>query len=265
MIDDFLAQVFTNQWRVFVIVALLLLAAAEVGFRVGLRLFRAKDSARKEQIGGIQGAMLGLLALLLGFTFAMAANRFDERRNMVLAEANSIGTTYLRASLLPDAHKTAVEDLLRAYVDSRIDFFRAGEDDALLAAAGKDAARIHGELWKHAVAAAREAPTPVVTSFIVSLNETIDLDATRIHALRTRVPGAVWLLVLAVAIGGCFAAGYGGGAGGARSTFADGALPVLIAVVITLVADIDRPRGGLIGSDQRPIYDLKASLAAAPR
>jgi hypothetical protein len=265
MIDEFLQQVFTNQWRVVAIVAALLLLAAEAGFRVGLRLFRTKDSARKEQIGGIQGAVLGLLGLLLGFTFALAANRYDARRELVLQEANSIGTTYLRASLLSDAHKTGVEALLATYVDARIDFYRAGEDDALVAAAEKAAARIQGELWKHAVAAGRESPTPVVTSFIVSLNETIDLDAARLHALRTHVPGAVWLLVLAVATGGCFAAGYGGGAGGARSIFADVALPILIAVVITLIADIDRPRGGLIGSDQRPLYDLKASLAAGPK
>ena len=261
MIDEILRQIFTNQWRVIVIVSLFLLAAAELGFRFGLRLHRAKDEARKGQIGGVQGAMLGLLALLLGFTFAMAVGRYEKRRELVLDEANAIGTTYLRASLLPPAHQAAVEDLLRRYVDVRLEFYGAGADRAGQAAAEKDAAKIQRELWSHAIAAGKETPSPIVATFINTLNETIDLDAARLHALRTHVPGAVWLLVLAVSACGCCASGYGAGASGARSTFANVSLPLLIAVVITLIADLDRPRHGLIGINQQPLLDLKGSLA----
>src|SRR5882672_2785165 len=96
MIDETLSRIFTSQWLVIGTVSVVFLASAEIGFRLGLSLYRTKDDARKGQIGGIQGAMLGLLALLLGFTFAMAVSRYDEKRELVLQEANAIGTTYLR-------------------------------------------------------------------------------------------------------------------------------------------------------------------------
>jgi hypothetical protein len=102
--DEFLSYIFRNQWVVFIVPALLLIGGAEFGFRLGLHLYASQDEARKAQIGGIQGAVLGLLALLLGFTFAMAVNRYEARREFVVEQANAIGTTFLRASLLPEAH-----------------------------------------------------------------------------------------------------------------------------------------------------------------
>jgi len=263
MIDHVLSEIFTNLWLVLVIVSLLLLAAAELGFRCGLRLHETKDEARKGLIGGIQGAILGLLALLLGFSFAMSAGRYEKRRDMVLQEANAIGTTYLRASLLPESHQSVVEDLLRRYVDVRFAFYDAGEDKGRIAAAQEAAAKIQRELWNHAVAAGKQAPSPMIPLFINALNETIDLDAVRLNALRTHVPGAVWLLVLGVAMCGCYASGYGAGSSGARSGFTDIALPLMIAVVITLIADLDRPRGGMIRISQQPMIDLKSNLSSS--
>src|SRR6187549_1405723 len=119
--DEILKSIFSDQWRVLSIVGVLLLVFTEIGFRAGWRLHLRKDEPRKTQIGGVQGAVLGMLALLLGFTFSMSVGRYDNRRDLVLEEANSIGTTYLRASFLPDAHKTAVEEILRHYVDVRLD------------------------------------------------------------------------------------------------------------------------------------------------
>ncbi len=260
--DQILASIFRNQWLVVTIVGLLLLVFAEVGFRSGLRLFLAKDEARKGQIGAIQGAVLGMLALLLGFTFSMAVSRYENRRDLVLQEANSIGTTYLRASLLPDAHKTAVEAKLRRYVDVRLDFYRAGIDATKIAAAETETATLQRELWAHTVVVAKEAPTPITATFINTLNDTIDLDATRLNVLRARVPGAVWMLVLVVATASCYASGYSAGASGARTSFSNVMLPLLIAVVITLISDFDRPRQGLVGISQQPLLNLKASFSS---
>lgn len=260
MLDSILSQIFTSQWRVIAITLAVLLVAAEGGFRFGLRLHRTKDEARKGQIGATQGAMLGLLGLLLGFTFAMSVGRYETRRALVLQEANSIGTTYLRAALLPEAHQKFVEDSLRKYVDARLDFYNAGADKIKQAAAERTAARLQNELWSQAVAAGKESPTALVTSFISALNDTIDLDATRTNALRSHVPGAVWLLVLAVAAAGCAASGYGTGASGARSAFPNIILPLMMAVAITIIADMDRPRGGMIGINQQPMLDLKQSI-----
>jgi hypothetical protein len=207
--------------------------------------------------------MLGVLGLLLGFTFAMEVSLYQNRRDLILQEANSIGTTFLRASLLPETQQASVQDLLRRYVNVRLDFYKAGNDVAKQDDAEQGAAEIQRKLWAHAVQASKESPSPIVATFINSLNETIDLDATRLHAFRTRVPGPVWLLVLAVAIGGCCATGYGAGSSGARSSFSNAALPLLIAVVITLIADIGGPHGGLIRINQQPLLDLQTSLSKA--
>lgn len=212
--DEILASIFRNQWMVIIIVALLLFLCAEVGFRGGLRLYIAKDDQRITQIGGIQGAVLGMFGLLLGFTFSMAVGRYENRRDLVLQEANSIGTTYLRAAFLPQTHKTAVEAKLLRYVDVRLDFYNVGTDQTKIAAVENETAALQRELWAHTVAVAKEAPTPITATFINSLNETIDLDATRLNALRSRVPAAVWLLVLIIAGASCYASGYGAGASG---------------------------------------------------
>ena len=258
--DGMLSYIFRNQWLVFIVTSLLLLVAAEWGFRAGRQLFSNHDESRKSQIGAIQGAVLGLLALLLGFTFSMAVGRYESRRELVLQEANSIGTTYLRASLLPEVQKRAVEKLLARYVDVRLDFFKAGNDAAKILAAENEVASLQRSLWANAVAASKEAPNPITVSFITSLNETIDLDASRMNAHRSRVPAAVWLLVLVVAGAGCFASGYSAGACGVRTGFSNVMLPLLIAVVITIISDFDRPRQGLISVSQQPLVDLKASL-----
>jgi hypothetical protein len=260
MINSVLEEIFTNQWRVIGFVSVWLLVAMEGGFYFGLRLHRTNDEPRRTQIGATQGAILGILGLLLGFTFAMSTARYEMRRGLVLEEANSIGTTYLRAALLPESHQKAVEDALRHYVDVRLAFYDAGADKDKQAAAEQAAAQIQGLLWSHAVAAGKESPTTITVSFINALNDTIDVSAKRTNALETHVPGAVWLLVLAVAACACAATGYGAGASGARSKFTNIALPLLLAVVITLIADLDRPRGGLIGISQQPMLDLKQSL-----
>lgn len=260
MIDNILARIFANEWAVLLIIAALLLALAEAGFRLGLRLHTTGDVARKGQIGGIQGAVLGLLALLLGFTFAMAVDRYDTRRGLVLKEANAIGTTYLRASLLPDAHQAPVQDLLRRYVDLRLKYQPLVDDPAKRAEGMRMSSDIEAELWKHAKEASKEAPNDITATFIETLNETIDVDAERIAAMRARIPGGVWLLLVMVAAFGCLTTGYGAGAEGARTMLGGLLMPMLITVVILLIFDISRPREGLIVISQQPLIELQKSI-----
>jgi Protein of unknown function (DUF4239) len=260
MVDSNLESIFSTQWRVFFIVLGLLLVSAEWGFHVGLRLHRTKDEARKWQLGGIQGAVLALLGLLLGFTFAMSTSRYEARGDLVLQEANAIRTIYLRAALLPESRQTNAENLLRRYVDARIAFHDAGPEPAAEVAAEQEAARLQAALWADAIVAARENPTPVAALYIAAVNDLMLRDAARLAAMHSHVPGAVWLLVLAVSLCGCGISGYSAGASGARSGFANILLPLLIAVVITLITDLDRPRGGLIGISQQPILDLKQAF-----
>ncbi|HYV07901.1 MAG TPA: hypothetical protein VFB82_25135 [Blastocatellia bacterium] len=260
MPDDVLYGFFGNQWMVFLLTAAVMLAVAEVGYRIGLRLYAAKDEGRKRQIGGIQAAVLGLLGLLLGFTFAMALQRYDMRRGLVIQEASAIGTTYRRASLLPAAHQAPVQDLLRQYVDARLKYWPLVDDPSMLAEGKRLIAGMQTELWKHATEAANEAPNDITGLFISSLNETIETDAKRMAATRAIIPAAVWLLVIVVAGFGCMTTSYGAGADGTRTKLAGVLLPLLITVVILLIFDIVHPQIGLIRIGQQALVDLQQSM-----
>lgn len=260
MPNDLLSKIFSQQWSLFLAVTVLLLAFSEAGFRFGLRLYAAKDEGRKTQIGGVQGAVLGLLGLLLGFTFAMAVSHYDGRRGLVLKEANAIGTTWLRASLLPEAQVAPVKELLRRYTEARLNYQRLADDPAKLAEGLRVCAGLQAELWTHATAAAKEAPTPITATFIVALNETIDVDAERLAAGRARIPAGVWLLVIMVAACGCFTTSYGAGAEGERSTLGGVFLPLLFTVVIVLIFDLSHSRQGMITVSQQPMVDLLQSI-----
>jgi hypothetical protein len=259
MIDS----IINNQWLLLFVVTVLLLGMAEVGHRVGLRLHRAKDEARRSLIGGVQGAVLGLLALLLGFTFAMAVNRYDTRRNLVVKEANAIGTAWLRAGLLPEAHRAPVKDLLRRYLDVRLKYEALSRDPGRLAEGLRISAELQNELWQHAEAAAT-TPTPITVTFITALNEVIDTDAERIAAARNQIPTGVWVLVVIVAGFGCFTTSYGSGAHGARSIFTNLSLPIMITIVITLIFDLTHSRQGVIGISQQSLIDLQTSIQSKP-
>jgi hypothetical protein len=257
---NFLSRVLAQEWAVLLCTAALLLVLSEAGFRFGLRLHAAHDEARKKQIGGIQGAVLVLVGLLLGFTMAMAVNRYDLRRDLVVKQANAISTTFLRASLLPNAHQAPVRDALRRYVDVKLKYPPFADNPAKPAEGTRLSADLEAELWKHATAAANEAPTNITGTFIVSLNEMIDTEAERIAAGRARIPDGVWLLVIVVAGFGCFTTSYNAGAQGARTKLASVFLPLLLTVVIVLIFDLAHPRQGLIRTSQQPLIDLQQSI-----
>lgn len=256
------ADLIQSAWAAFSLPLVLMLLFAEIGFRLGLRVHH--DDHHKGTLGGIQGAILGLLGLLLGFTFALAAGRFDLRRELVLKEANAIGTTYLRASLLPEAHVKPVQDLLRRYVDLRLDSYPKIVDPAAFASAMAKSAALQQELWRHATEASRAAPTPITATFVNALNETIDTEAERVEAGRAKIPAAVWFLLLTVAAFGCLTTSYVSGEEGSRSIFSSLVLPALVAIVMVLIFDIANPHKGFIGISQQPLIDLQRSIAASP-
>jgi len=194
--------------------------------------------------GSVPAAVLTLLGLLLGFSFAMAVGRHDTRRELVVQEANAAN----------------VGRLLREYVALRIEAHRETQFSQRFADLRKSSADLHERLWNEAVAAAAKQPTPITASFIANLNETIDFEATRVAAKRNHVPGAVWLLLLCVAGCGLWLTGWQAGIAHGHPFLARFLFPLLIAVVIALITDIDTPRGGLITLDDRPLLELNDIL-----
>src|SRR6266568_9217163 len=183
MLDQIFSRLFSSQWIVFLILVLLLVGLSELAWRMGLAQSQKKSEADKDS-GTVRSAVLALLGLLLGFSFAIAAARNEARRELLVEEANSIGTTARRAELLPQPHASNVVRFLREYVPLRIEAHREAQFSDQFATTRKRSAELQDRMWAEAVAAAAERPSPITASFITSLNQTIDLEATRIAAKR---------------------------------------------------------------------------------
>jgi hypothetical protein len=233
------------------------LAFYEIGYQIGRWRERRAAGEVSGPTGMIVGSILALMAFLLAIAMGMAADRFDARRALVLQEANSIGTTLLRAGYLPEPHSAQLEALLREYVPLRI-----VDDQDELQTQIRRSVEIHDEMWTITEELARESgDRPVVAIFIESLNETIDLHESRITAgLYARVPPTViWLLVVGVVFG-VGMVGYNAGLTGRRSMLSAVVLAVALSAVLALVVDLDRPSDGLIRTSQQPLIDLRDSL-----
>jgi hypothetical protein len=234
-----------------------LLAGLEICFYLG-RKARARRSEHPDQLATIQAATLGLLALLLGFSFALAAGRFADRKNMIVLEANAIGTAWLRCDLLPESQRRQVRDLLQLYVAQRIAFYDA-QDQQTKVAATAESERLHGQIW--ALVSAAGQSSPVVASVLwPPFNELIDLHATRAAAARRHMPAMLLLLLLACSLVSVAAVGYGCGVAGKRNVVLTTALTFLISGVLWAIIDMDHPRKGLIRVGQQPMLNLQQSL-----
>ncbi len=261
--DQLFGEIAFSEWIFLAIPTLVLVGFAELGFKLGKRA-RVTSGAGQGSINGIQGAMLALLGLLLGFTFAMAGSRHEARRDLVVKDANAIGTTFLRAALLPAAHAAAVQDLLRQSVALRLEYQPLFDDPVQRAEGLRRNAEVQRQLWSHAVAAAQEAPTAIVATFVTALNDMFDVESERLAASRVHIPAVVWLLILVVASLGCLTSSYVAGIEGSRSPFSSMVLPLLIAVVMTMIFDLMNPSRGMIGISQQPLIDLQRSIAPPP-
>jgi hypothetical protein len=237
------------------------LIVLEIGFRVGLRQRPRSDELGKSHVNALQAALLGLLALLLGFNFAMAAARFDARKNLIEEEVNAIETAYLRAQLLPSPQRQQADDLIRSYVDARLEFMRAGNDQAQLQKSYLDGSRIARQLWDMSSAMVAQdqsgGPKPM---FISSLNDLINVNEKRRAALDNHVPELVIYLLFTVAVGAMGFIAYGYGLTGRRRHGTTAFYAVLIALVLTTILDLDQPRSGLIRVSEDSLVHLKGSL-----
>jgi hypothetical protein len=258
--EDFFSRIVVQEWALVLVTGSILLLLSEIGLRCGLRLHAARDEAHKVQIGGIQGAVLSLLGLLLGFSMAMAVSRYDMRRVLVVKQANTIGTTYLRVSLLPEAHQGPMRDLLRRYLDVRLKYQPLADGRARIAEGERLSAALEAQLWEHVTAAAKEAPNAITGQFIATFNDIFNTYTERVAAARATIPSGVWLLLVFVAGVGCFVTTYNAGAQGARTILGGVLLPLLVTVVIVLIFDLAHPRQGLIHTSQQPLIDLQRSL-----
>jgi hypothetical protein len=254
---------FIPLWGLFLVACAFSGIAVELGYRLGAWRHAHVAEEKESPVGAMVGAILGLLAFLLAFTFSMAASRFEEKRIVVLDEANAIGTTYLRARLLPEPHRTEVSRLLREYVDVRLPDLSQGNHAQTIAQVTKRSEELHEQLWVQAVAVAEKKPTPITATFIQALNETIDLHAKRVMiGTRNRIPFSIWAGLFSLAMLGMAAMGYQSGLSATRRSPAMIAMVLAFSGVLFLIADLDRGHEGLLTVSQQAMIDLQKSMKA---
>jgi hypothetical protein len=247
----------------FALVIFFLCAALAMGFVLGRRERRVEQEREFSQLSTLQAALLGLLALLLGFSFSLAATRWELRKHAFIDEANAIGTTYLRTSLLPEPQRKDVAALLVEYVDVRLSPDVMGPDPAGRARNAAEAHRLQSQIWRLGMAAVVIDPRQVTTGlFVPSLNEMIDAHGTCVALVEDHVPESILWLLIAVAMGAIGLTGFAAGLTGVRNLLAGGLVSLLVGFVILLVIDLDRPARGLIRVSNASLRDLRASMAA---
>lgn len=243
----------------FTIVALI---TTEVGYRLGCWWQKRTSDEKEGPTAMMVASLLALMAFLLAITMGMASDRFDTRRKLVLAEANAVGTTYLRAGYLPEPASSKIRDLIRDYVPLRI----VTSDLADVRVKMARSVEIHAKLWSVAEELARATPdSDVLALFIASLNEMIDLHETRVIAgLYARVPETILILLLFGSMLTLAMVGYNAGLTLRRSPLTAVVLIVVLGAVITLVVDLDRPREGFLEVSQQPIINLRMQIGELP-
>lgn len=257
-------------WAFFLIVLAITALIHEYGYRFGRR-YRAGIGEKVSQLvdttSALLAANLGLLSLLLAFTFGLATERYDGRQAAYRAEINAIGTAYLRASFLPEPQATETRNLLSKYVETRIDV--AFNKHTSIINIARQSQELHTALWRRAVQVQNNmaeigGPNPEMLSlFIRALNEVMDAHTTRVEAAyRTRVPGAMWGALFVLTFVAMFSLGFSVGIAESPRPLLGMGMTLCFALTLWLIADLDRPWEGLIRVNQQGLFDLLASMQA---
>jgi hypothetical protein len=228
-----------NPFVVFVVSLLAQWSAAYVGEL--LRRRRPLGTSEREDFDTVLTATLTLLALIIGFSFSMAVGRYDQRKNYEEAEANAIGTEFLRADLLPADDGMKVRELLRQYVNQRILFYRGDQLDA--GKASNDAQKAQDTLWSSVVHPATAQPNPVAALAVSGMNDVLNSQGYTQAAWSNRIPAAAWTLMILMAVVSNVLLGYRERSTGLLVLLV---VPVVSSIAFFLIADIDSPRGGVI-------------------
>jgi hypothetical protein len=251
-----------NQMEAYMITGFLFLTMI-IAFMVGNRIRRYKErkgmSPEDKSIGPLEGSMLGLLALLLSFTFGMSSSRHDRRVNIIIEEANAIGTAVLRSDLYPDSIRQGFRKDFEAYLETRIRFYSAKADIPAIIKSLQDGQALQATLWERASSLGRDKENLHRTAqMIPALNEMFDIASTRTAATIDKVPEIIFYLLFLISVTASLMVGYAGGIKPDWTMVLSFSL--MISMTVYLIVDLDRPRKGAITMDKanEQIVQLKS-------
>jgi hypothetical protein len=211
----------------------------------------------------VDGAVFALLGLLIAFTFSGAASRFDTRRQLIVEEANAIGTAYLRLDILPPSAQTALREKFRQYVETRLEVYRKLPDLSAARAELVKGAKLQEEIWSQAVAASQaEGAQPARVLVLPALNAMIDITTTRTMAGKMHPPMIIFIMLIGLSLVSSLLAGYGMAGGKARSWVHIVGFAATMALAVYVILDLEFPRLGLIRVDafDQVLVDVRASM-----
>lgn len=243
----------------FVLSFLMLWLSARFGASVLRRWIKLEPDARKD-FATILATTLTLNGLIIGFTFSMAIGRYEQRKNYEEAEANAIGTEFVRADLLPAADGAKLRALLQAYLDQRLAFFKAG-NEAEIRQINSRTTQLQTQLWAAVLGTASVQPTAIGGLVIAGMNDVLNSQGYTQSAWWNRIPSSAWILMAAIAVISHVLIGYG-----AQNTRSESilmmVLPLVVSISFLLIADIDSPRSGIIRVTPRDLTALVESIRA---
>jgi hypothetical protein len=250
-------------WVFFLGTILLVMVFVEVGYRLGTSAHKRSAEEKETPISGVAGAVLGLSAFILAFTFSIVAERYETRKGLVREDANAIRVAYVRADFVPEPDRAESKRLLKAYVDRRLALAKAG--DTGQRAIGQflaDTDRIQRRLWDIAVAnAERDMNSDVAALYIEALNDLSGVHATRLAiGVRARLPLAIWVVLYSLTIFGMISMGYHAGIAGSKRSSATWIVALSFGMVIAMIASLDRP-SGFIKVTQQPLVDVQELMS----
>ncbi|HEU0306031.1 MAG TPA: hypothetical protein VFR30_03585 [Lysobacter sp.] len=250
-------------WAFFVGTILLVMGFIEVGYRLGDLAHRKSADEKEAPISGVSGTVLGLTAFIMAFTFAIVADRYQIRKNLVREDANAIRLAYVRADFLPEPDRAESKRLLKAYLDGRLAFASGGDIERDIGPLLAETDRIQRRLWRIAVTnAERDMNSDVAALYIEALNEVSEVNVSRLTVgVRARVPMGIWFALYSLTILGMVSLGYHAGIAGSKRSRATWIVAISFGMVIALIASLDRP-GGFIRVAQQPLIDLQEFIAA---
>ena len=224
-----------------------MLLMLDLGRRIGLKRQALGEDHGKAGLGTMQGIIFGLTTLVLAFSFSGAMSRYDARRDLVLAEANAIGTAYLRIDLLPGADQPALRDLFRRYVDSRLAVYHALPDLVEARAQLERSKGLQNEIWAASMSSIQRASPGTPTMLVVAaLNDMIDLTATRTVAAMSHPPVVIFAMIFVLLLASALVAGQDSAASAVKSLRRYGSLALVLSLTVFVILEIEFPRMGFI-------------------
>jgi hypothetical protein len=244
-------------WTIFPFTLLIVIAFWELGYRFANRLPLSAREGSAQSVTSLVSIIVGLVAFLMAFTFSMAAERFQDRRDILVEDANAIGTTFLRTDTIAEPERSKLKTLLREYVQNRLDLASSVDQERRLERTNT----LQSELWRETSLVIEKDRTPVAAIFEDSMNNTIDMHTKRItNLLKHHIPDSIWISLFGLTVLGITAMGYQNGLLERRHSPAVFVVALMFGIVIFMIADLDRPGRGLIQVDQQAMTDLWNSI-----